>query len=291
MATVTTTILPGQHTTDAEFRAQVQFFHDTFALGLTQTADTGQINISTVTRPLASSTVMGYEVWRFNDTLQATKPVFIKVEYGSGNGSQHQFSVWITIGSASSGAGAISGSPFLVRTQFYGGNTAANLQQAFGSAANNRFSIATHLTTGSATTPIMLTLERTKDNTGADTNVGLLFNGYGNAGAGNSYVLPFGATTPVAEKGFQIILSTNNPTAYTGDQGIGLVIPMLGVAIQPGLNLCVTMSGDFAAFAQPTFTLYSASHVYQHCGAQLTNLRASSGGAGDNGTRALIRYE
>src|SRR3954454_12687471 len=51
------------------------------AMGLVQTSDTGQINWTTVTR-LAINTSAGYEVWRFNDALQSTKPVFIRLDYG-----------------------------------------------------------------------------------------------------------------------------------------------------------------------------------------------------------------
>jgi hypothetical protein len=52
------------------------------AMGLVQTSDTGQINWATVTRP-AIGALAGYEMWRFNDALQATKPVFIRLDYGS----------------------------------------------------------------------------------------------------------------------------------------------------------------------------------------------------------------
>ena len=72
--------------TDAHFRAWGLGISTAFAAcGLVQTTDTGQINWSTVTRTGPTSSgqqISGYEIWRFNDSLQATKPVFIKVEYG-----------------------------------------------------------------------------------------------------------------------------------------------------------------------------------------------------------------
>ncbi|MCB1713466.1 MAG: hypothetical protein KDH96_13660, partial [Candidatus Riesia sp.] len=49
------------------------------AVGLVKTGDTGQINWSTVT---VGTGIRGYEIFRFNDSLQATTPVFIKIEYG-----------------------------------------------------------------------------------------------------------------------------------------------------------------------------------------------------------------
>ncbi len=77
-------------------------------LGLTQTADAGQLAfpMTATTRP-SINTAAGYYILRFNDTLQATQPIFIKVELGSG-GSTSTPALWITVGTGSS-AGTISG--------------------------------------------------------------------------------------------------------------------------------------------------------------------------------------
>jgi hypothetical protein len=104
--------------TDAGFRTWAQKIHDALtAIGLTQTADTGQINLSTVTRPGSNDTAGGYEIWRFNDTLQATYPIFIKIEYGMNTVASNQPSLWITVGTGSNGSGTISGNP-IARRQF-----------------------------------------------------------------------------------------------------------------------------------------------------------------------------
>lgn len=289
MATIQSNTIRMYHDTDARWRAEVQFVHDTFALGWTQTADTGQINLATTTRPLAAGTLVGYEVWRMNDALQATKPVFARVEYRSGGGTQHQFLLAILLGTGSDGAGNITGS---LRAAIYagGGNNSITDMQCFGSAASNRITLAMGLS-GSTSTTLALALERTKDSTGADTGDGLImFRRDGGGGAAENYsqVIPFGAVAPTEEAGVQFILSTNNPTTYTGDQGVGLMIPMLGAAIQPGLNICVVMASDFANFAQPAFTLYGAVHTWQHCGQYITSLRATKV---DTNTRLLIRFE
>lgn len=73
------------HANDADHRAFAQAIHDMLiAAGATQTADTGQANLATITRP-AVGAVSGYEMFRFNDAEQATLPIFVKVEYGTGN--------------------------------------------------------------------------------------------------------------------------------------------------------------------------------------------------------------
>lgn len=101
----TTTML---HTSDSEFRDWgLELSTRLGTIGLTQTSDTGQIDWGTVTRP-GTNTDAGYEIWRFNDTLQATAPIFIKLFYGTGgtaNGPRLQFQ----IGTGSNGAGTLTG--------------------------------------------------------------------------------------------------------------------------------------------------------------------------------------
>jgi hypothetical protein len=101
-----------EQTSDATFRNWgLELSTALQATGLAQTADTGQINWTTVLRPTTASASAGYEVYAFTDTLQATDPIFIKIEYGSGplsNGQQP--GIWITIGTSTNGAGTLGGS-------------------------------------------------------------------------------------------------------------------------------------------------------------------------------------
>lgn len=194
-----------------------------------------------------------------------------------------------TIGTGSDGAGGITGIIFARTSLPAAGNNTGTANKCFGSASTNRMMVSMFLDV--STLPHWFAIERTKvpgTSTGADNGDGLIMAWSVSAGSHKSQTLPFGAVAPVAEDGIQCILSRNNPTAYTGDQGIGLMIPMLGVAKQPGLNVCITMSSDFAEYAQPSFTLYGGTHVYQHMGNRLTTLRP---GPSDASTRLLLLYE
>ncbi len=106
-----TTVDLSAFTTDAKFRAWSSATAAALlGAGLTQTADTGQINHVTVARPVAPNTSAGYEIWRFNDALQATFPIFLKVEYGSStNASGQNPGTWLTVGTGSDGVGNITG--------------------------------------------------------------------------------------------------------------------------------------------------------------------------------------
>jgi hypothetical protein len=78
-------------------------------VGLVQTADTGQINWATVTWP-PNNTVGGYEIWRFNDALQGTNPIFIKINYGTGNSSSpYPLRLTVQVGQGSNGSGTLTG--------------------------------------------------------------------------------------------------------------------------------------------------------------------------------------
>ena len=105
------TIVPNviNHSTDAGFRTWVQEIITILVttLGLTQTNDTGQINTSTVVHP-ANSTSGGYIILAFNDSLQATAPIYIKLEFGTGGNSATP-QMWITIGTGTNGAGTLNG--------------------------------------------------------------------------------------------------------------------------------------------------------------------------------------
>jgi hypothetical protein len=96
---------------DAGFRTWVaEVIHELVTTcGLTQTSDTGQINTTTVTRQASTGTAAGYVILRFNDTLQSTSPIFIKLEFGTGATTLVTPAMWITVGTGSNGSGTISG--------------------------------------------------------------------------------------------------------------------------------------------------------------------------------------
>jgi hypothetical protein len=94
---------PIAHANDANFRAWGSDLSAAFAeVGLVKTADTGQIDWVTVTRP-GISTAAGYEIWRYTDSS-----VFMKIEYGTSNGAAVP-GAWLTVGTGSNGSGTLTG--------------------------------------------------------------------------------------------------------------------------------------------------------------------------------------
>jgi len=110
MATATTSTSTAYFTTDAGFRTMGSAIGTAItSVNLIKTSDTGQINWTTVLHPTTQSTVSGYEVYRFNDYLQSTSPVYIKIEYGCGSYAVGYMGLWITVGTGTDGAGNLTG--------------------------------------------------------------------------------------------------------------------------------------------------------------------------------------
>lgn len=165
---------PIEHSSDATFRAWGSDLSTRFALaGLVQTLDTGQINWLTVTRP-GAITFAGYEIWRFNDTLQATSPVFIKVEYGTANNATVP-ALRITVSSGTNGAGTPTGLVTTARLAYTATTLIANANitnfPSFLCATAGFAGLAFKIGAASLSslTLIGFTVQRTVDNTGAPT--------------------------------------------------------------------------------------------------------------------------
>ena len=94
-------------TTDAEFQAWVTAISSGFQALFTKVTQSGEINLATVLKPAGANTSQGFEVYRFNDSLQATAPIFFKIEYGSSSTAVTP-SCWLTVGKGADGSGTIT---------------------------------------------------------------------------------------------------------------------------------------------------------------------------------------
>lgn len=150
------------------------------AVGLVQTSDTGQIVWASATKATSGSQNQGYEIWRFNDSLQATAPIFFKVEYYTGtNASGNNEELRVTTGTGSNGAGTITGvTSSQTHTGNYGSSTAGSqtnqvLRACFSSGSF--VAIADGDASIAANCPFAFVISRTIDSTGASTGEGMYF--------------------------------------------------------------------------------------------------------------------
>jgi hypothetical protein len=133
-----------RHDSDAVFREWgLEFSTKLGLVGLVQTADTGQINWTTVVRAGANADA-GYEIWRMNDTEQTPYPIFFKITYGTANGVSAP-RIRFQVGRGSDGAGALTGT-FVSSTELMHSNaataqTADTTRQSYMSCVRGWFGV------------------------------------------------------------------------------------------------------------------------------------------------------
>lgn len=268
---VTTTLTP-TNASDAQFRAWGKGISDKLAAaGMVQTSDTGQINWTTVTAPAAISTPQGYEIWRFDDSLQATAPVYFKIEYGSGVSAAANLGIWFTFGTGSDGAGSLTGN-LSTRQTLTSTAYATNALDCFWSGSAGHFCAALFCggTGASSSNCQFFAFERTKDASGADTDQGVLIVWKLLAGGGTNAFGQVFWDRVLGQQSSESFLNTVMPSGTTGKNGTQVAVyPILhsnGPFLNPGINALAYFNADIVAKGAVTFTIYGVSHTYMPIG-------------------------
>lgn len=265
-------VFPLRGNSDAEIRAWATFVEDLLVTtgGWVHVTCTGETAPSALVAPNATNQKKGFRVYRMDDALQSTRPVFMRLDFGSAGGNAI-VGMWVTIGSSvDTATGTINGSVYYTSgatTQIGANTSSATLTNHYGSADKNRVSLAM----GVATSNIghfLFTLERSKDANGNDTTDGLYMAQTQGADGGATrrwqYINLTGAGgQPPDETGFSYTISNNSPSSFNGTVGVALAIPYAGVALQPGYNISFSKTGDFIAESQFTLTVYGRTITYQ----------------------------
>lgn len=300
MATRTSSTLICNNDTDAHFQAWAQFIEDTLVTtgGWVRSTETGETAPGSLAHPTTANTKKGFRVYKMDDSLQSTNPVFMRIDFGSASSATIP-AIWLTIGTGSDGSGAISGvvwngggsaSPNI------GSNTSGSTSNnSYGSADTNRATIALFIQNSLTSMPLVFGIERTKDATGADTATGLLL-AYTAANSqvfGRSrFLILAGGTQPTEENGLSYILSRQNPSETFGsDIGCGILIHFKGVAQQPGTNFMMVNSSDVSAEGQFAMTLYGATRTYQQLNLLNPQKALTGSSAADSSCRIGARYD
>lgn len=301
MATRFSNTLHINNSTDADFRAWVQFIEDTLVTtgGWVVTGDTGQMTISTASHPTAVNQKVGFRLYRMADTLQATAPVYMRLDYGSCAASAGEPAFWITIGTGSDGAGNITGLLFnggaSATATLQTNITGTNACDSYGSASTSRVHLLMFVRSG-GNDLLVFSLERSKDTNGNDTADGLImvYNSTSNGVDRCQYLLCTPGSQPPIEAGISMILSNQSASSFSSNVGVGIAIPFKGIAQQPGTGFVAVDSGDFIAEATISFSLYGATRTYQ-LGNTATNQLSIPGGNTTtiirSNTRVGIRYD
>lgn len=296
--------------------------------GLVQSSDTGQINWGTASPTYLSGgttqTNMGVEIWKFNDSLQATKPVYIRVEYWQvrTGGSSNYFYLNIAVGVGTNGASGLSGlntgtAPISDRTDVsssataYPGALNNPTVSSFSSGDGSSIALALAPFNSAATTSNscgsgVFFVDRTRDGSGAITGEGAVAGwiGWGSAtasstnssGNGNTSFFNVLSFTTVAlvglgTAGAGVLL----PAAIAGQMSTGTQISLYAPPtyanhkiLPPVLVAQAYHTSDMPANQQLTVSISNANHTYLTMGPNFSQCDRSP--ANTNACLAL-RYE
>lgn len=254
-----------EHTSDATFRVWAQALHAVITTFLTDTAATGSVDLTTMSRP-GTNAYAGFKVYRFNDALQASCPVFLKVEYGTGvfatNGE-----IRVTAGTAHDGSGTLTGTQVTTAARIFEiGGAASVTYQYYASGHSGRFSLGWGLNNDGLTTGQVLSLERTKDASGADDSTGIVLAFAGGGGNANQYrthvLTPIGGMPP-SESRWMMPFAKAATSVYDAKAAPGLMIPFAGVALRPLISWGMINATDYPVYgATIAVTVYGTSRTY-----------------------------
>lgn len=277
------------HSNNTDFRTWGKALGDALKAcsNLTQTADTGQIDWAAATRPTANL-YGGYEIYRFNDALQSTTPVFIKIEYGTGSNASYP-AIRVTIGTGSDGSGNLTGNSRMFTGVILTTVTSStSTWNCYVSHDAGRLDVAMFVGSGT-NMAFCFSLCRTRDDTGAMTDEGVDFVAAGNGTKFHQFV-PREGTGGVypepASTNYQCAAPNTGTGTFGLDVGVYPVFPYRGYAGNP-TGVAVFFQSDFTSNTIVSFSMYGAPWTYVAVG----NINISGVNGNANAIGLMIRNE
>ena len=245
------------------------------SMGWAMTADTGQVNWTTVTAPAAGTFV--YEIWEPQDALQTGGTVFyLKLEYSKTSGSPAGIRVRASLGTGTNGSGTLTGFvtsametagtqaalSFSVECDFSGDTDRMGFILGRGSAAGTN-----------APLPAAFFIERTKNSDGTNSSDGvtLVSRDGNNSGtfSGVQQTIVFGVGLGNLNTSLSLAALANGGNAsdaFNNNIPVSPLFPIYGKYGNPMTTLCFVHTQDVAEGCLFTTTLYGVTRTYLACG-------------------------
>ena len=170
--------VPGTMSNDADFRAWVAGWEAALLAGggmIHTPGITGELDPATVNRP-AVGVDAGFRIYQFNDSFQATEPIYLRVTFGihSNNVTQRRMKAQIGTG-INAATGAITGRLLVEQTsQLVNAGTSMRIYSS-GGAGRATILSGDPNPLGSSPSPICISVERLRKIDGSPTDVATLF--------------------------------------------------------------------------------------------------------------------
>lgn len=284
---------------DATWRAWLQSIHDALAgCGLVQTADTGQVAIATALLPTATPTATNgqYEIWRFNDTLQATAPIFLKIYYNVSAAAGVNPINYISVGKGTDGAGNLTNviltPKYVARLQ---GLQAGSVTWACHTA-DGSFSFSYNNIAAVNTTAAHFSIDRFRNADGSPSVEGIFCHWRGNSStaSGGGHVFSTNGYTDTSLS--DISLSTppallpNSGSAGASAFGTEVIAypmyPFLGYGRNPSMASVAINNSDVGGNVSFQIPMYGANRTYRAVNDVSVGHRTQTSGLG-----FALRYE
>lgn len=271
----------------ARFKEWAQDISGAFAaLGLVKTGDTGQVDWATIAAVPANASPV-YEIWRLNDSLQATAPFFLKIEYGVGTTAANP-SVWITGGTGTNGAGALTGAG--VRQQLSGiagvvSRGALQFEMSY-SGSSSRFNMVAWRNIDSGV-GFTFGLERSRDAAGAETDESVTLWSVSQTSTGRQQTFPKLGTGGTLGQETLILaaqMTTLSTSAYNNKIAISPVFPFLGYFQNPMTSIAGIKTADWIDGAVFDVVMYGSTR-------RMMSLRNISNTNAVNSGGVAMRYD
>ncbi len=297
------------NSTLANFKQWAKPISDWFrTIGYTNTADTGQVNWSTIASVPTSGTYV-YDIFQTNDSFTQ---FFVRVDYGSVSGTAPD--VIITIGTATNGSGTITGSITTAQhtspQTFTVPSTVTQYECDFtGDSANSRIGAMYWRNATANRGQQLFAIERSLNASGAYTNTYVtLWTCGSNAGiTGSQQTLYFGIGPSTLFPGdsqtgagsnnagwcslrIPTNITTANTVAFNGTIPFDTCAPHVGFWDYPCTMVGAGWGTDYAEGVTFTVTLYGSTRTYMpgKIGAFANPIRP----AGNNNLCAvMLRYD
>lgn len=253
--------------TDANFRLWINEIHNSLlAFGWLQTADTGQINFASVTRPTVAGTYQGYATYQMNDALQSACACFIRLDFGTGaNTDAPSIKFQVCIG-GTNGSGTLTGNVAAqITLQCDTVNTTSFAARTSGSSSSFRMAMWPQST--ATQRGWFFALERDLSVNGVEQSTGISFAIANHAGGTNAsfwsqFLETAGGTGPQDTTRLYAFIHADSTQSGGGNVGVGPVRTRLGVFRNPMKGMILFARGDFGQDTTNPVSIYGSTHTY-----------------------------
>jgi hypothetical protein len=274
MATYYNAGVPNTTATDADLRSWLVALKECFeAIGLVHVPSTGEIDTTTIVRSTATGVDYGWQMWRFDDSLQATRPIFLRVVYGNSTISSGTLRVNVRMGQAHDGVGNLTGATTSTANNVINVPNVSDFRPLMGSGGDGY--IAVCIGTGSAAVSVanFFSVERSRSASGAATGAFVCSVWFtATSTSSGSQVLTLGEDgSPALVTTSAATLQTNQTMVWSDTVGFSAVYPMLGAPQNPTMGFIVVHTNDFVDDSTIVAPRYGVNRTYRHLGARSLN--------------------